>query len=223
MDQLIAHGRVIRGYLGVRIQDVTPEIQSSLNLPDQHGAIVNEVMGNTAASRAGIRHGDVIRTIDGTPVKEVNDLRLRIAGTPPGHEIALGIWRGGHEQTVRVTLDELPAKFVQSGGRSANGQQQESTFDQFGMTLTTLTEDMARRRNAEGQQGVLVTEVSPDGQAAQRGIQQGDIIQEVNLQPVTSVEEFKQKIDAQRRGSSVLLLVRRNDATMFIGLDIPEH
>jgi len=90
------------------------------------------------------------------------------------------------------------------------------------MAVATLTGDMARQRGMEGQHGVLVTDVDPDGQAAQRGIQQGDVIQEVNLQPVTTAEEFQQRISQVRKGDSVLLYVRRGDATMFIGLQVTD-
>jgi len=222
MNQLIEHGRVVRGYLGVEIQPVTPEIQNSLGLPDRHGALVKDVVANTAAARAGLQHGDAIRSINGSPVRDVNDLRLRIANTPPGQEITLGILRQGHERTVRVTLDELPAKYLQPEERTARRQQSQSTISRLGMAVATLTGDMARQRGMEGQHGVLVTDVDPDGQAAQRGIQQGDVIQEVNLQPVTTAEEFQQRISQVRKGDSVLLYVRRGDATMFIGLQVTD-
>lgn len=220
MDQLIEHGRVVRGYLGVTIGPVTADIQNSLELPDRHGAIVSEVVPDAAAARAGLRHGDVIRSIEGTPVKDVNDLRMRIASTPPGQEIALGVWREGHERSVRVTLGELPTRFLHPDERTVRRQQSETTIAKFGMTVATLADDMARAQGMEGQRGVLVTGVDPNGQAAQRGIQQGDLIQEVNLQPVVSVEEFERRVNQVERGRSVLLFVRRGQATMFIGLEV---
>jgi len=221
MQQLIANGRVVRGYLGVGIQPITPEIQNSLSLPDRRGAIVKDVTPNSPASRAGLRHGDVIRSIDGQPVRDVDDLRLRIASTPPGREVRLGIWREGRDQAVRVTLDELPAKFRQPGEQNASPRARESTVSKLGMSVATLTPDMARLRNMEGQSGVLVTDVDRNGQAAERGIQPGDLIQEVNLRPVTTAEEFEQKIAQVKPGDSVLLLVRRGNDTVFVGLRIP--
>jgi len=218
-EQLVANGRVVRGYLGVQIQQITPEIQNSLNLPDRHGALVGDVTSGGPAARAGIQRGDVIRTINGTAVKDMNDLRLRIASTPPGQQVRLGLWREGRERTVTATLDELPAEFQLPSERTGSSSR-TGAVSRLGLTVTNASE-AAGRRGGETQTGVLVTAVDPNGPAASRGLRQGDIIQEVNLQPVANVQEFERKIAAVKAGDSVLLLVKRDNSTLFIGVTIP--
>ncbi|HNZ39934.1 MAG TPA: Do family serine endopeptidase [Candidatus Latescibacteria bacterium] len=217
--QLVENGRVSRGYLGVQIQQITPEIQNSLNLPDRHGALVGDVTSGGPAARAGIQRGDVIRTINGTAVKDMNDLRLRIASTPPGQQVRLGLWREGRERTVTATLDELPAEFQLPSERTSSSSR-TGAVSRLGLTVTNASEATGRR-GGEAQTGVLVTAVDPDSPAASRGLRQGDIIQEVNLQPVANVQEFERKIAAVKAGDSVLLLVKRDNSTLFIGVTIP--
>lgn len=217
--QLVDNGRVSRGYLGVQIQQITPEIQSSLNLPDRHGALVGDVTSGGPAARAGVQRGDVITKINGAAVKDMNDLRLRIASTPPGQEVRLSLWRDGRERTVTATLDELPAQF-QLPNERAGTSSRTSAVSRLGLTVANASESTGRR-GSEAQTGVLVTAVEPNSAAANRGLRQGDIIQEINLQPVANVQEFDQRIAAAKAGDSVLLLVKRDNNTMFVGVTMP--
>ncbi|HRU24145.1 MAG TPA: PDZ domain-containing protein, partial [Candidatus Latescibacteria bacterium] len=147
------------------------------------------------------------------------DLRLRIASTPPGQQVRLGLWREGRERTVTATLDELPAEFQLPSERTSSSSR-TGAVSRLGLTVTNASEATGRR-GGEAQTGVLVTAVDPNSPAASRGLRQGDIIQEVNLQPVANVQEFERKIAAVKAGDSVLLLVKRDNSTLFIGVTIP--
>jgi Do/DeqQ family serine protease len=219
-QQLADNGRVVRGYLGVQIQVITPEIQSSLSLPDRRGALVGDVTAGGPAARAGVQRGDVIRTINGTAVKDMNDLRMRIASTPPGREVRLGLWREGHERAVTVTLDELPAQFQLPNERSGSPTR-TTAVSKLGLTVANSTPDAARQRGGDTPTGVVVTAVDPNSPAAERGIQPGDVVQEANLQPITSVEEFERRVATVKAGDSILLLVRRDNNTLYIGVRMP--
>jgi len=219
MTQLIEHGQVRRGYLGVAIGRIDDEEREVLGLPDLHGALVADVTRNSPAAQAGLKVGDVIRSINGQAVTGVDDLRYRIASTAPGQTVTLGIWRERHEMSVRAQLAELPAQFRQPAGEEQAPETARSTSSRLGIGVRTLTPDQARQRGVE--RGVIVTRVEGGSQADERGLQQGDIIEEVNLQPVGTAEEFERRTSQIQPGQAVLLLVRRGEGTLFIGLRIP--
>ncbi len=218
MDQLIEHGRVIRGYLGVRIQNIDQEVQESLGLPDRRGALVGDVTDDGPAAESDLREGDVIRSINGESIANVDELRYRIASTPPGEQIRLGVWRAGETLTLRVTLRELPARFAtavqgESGGESAD------LASRLGISVRNISPRIRGSLELpEDIEGVLVHTVDRGSQAEERGLRPGDVIQEVNLQPVRNVAEFQDILAGLPGGDSVLLFVRRGDGTLFIGL-----
>lgn len=220
MNQLIADGRVRRGYLGVEIRDVTSEFRDALGLPNKHGAFIESVQDDTPASEAGLKSRDVIREINGEPIRDVPQLRYTIASTPPGQEIILGVWRDGRMVDVPVTLQELPSQFREQPAQVARADEGIST--RLGIRVRDLSNSLAERFGYQGRSGVLVTEVRSGSQAADEGIRQGDLIEEINLQKIDSVDDFGAALEDMDPGQAVMLLVRRGERSQFYGLRIPK-
>ncbi len=206
MDQLIKTGRVTRGMIGVNIQAVNADLAASLNLPAARGAIVTAVPPGSPAERAGIRRGDVILAINDQPVLDGNNLRNRVAGTAPGTEVTLTVVRNGQEQRIRVTLAELPSRDRAAGQQGS--EEGTSGSGEYGMTVEPLTAERASRLGISGEQGLLVTRVEPTGPAGQAGIRQGDVIQEVDRQPVRTVAELNAAIKRSGTRPAMVLINR---------------
>jgi len=208
-DQLVEHGKVVRGYLGLYPQDVGPEIAKQFNLNGPGGALVSEVSPDSPAAKAGLKRGDVILKLNGTPVESANDLRLRISQTPPGTDVKLQISRDGKLQDVTVDLGEFPEKEANATPGETNGGGLQ------GVNVQDLTPDLAQQLNLPaGIHGVVVSDVDPASPAA-ADLQRGDVIQEVNHKPIANVEQYKQAL-ASAGNQPVLLLVDRGGITQYI-------
>jgi serine protease Do len=219
MDQLLTNGKVSRGMLGVTIQSVDADLASSLNLPAARGAIVTSVTVGGPAERAGIKRGDVVTAINNQPVIDSNSLRNQIASMKPGSTATVTVARNGRDQNLQVALAELPdRRRPDTEETSSNGNGPGVNNSRFGLRLQPLTPDAASRYGLDaGDQGLLVTQVDPAGSAATAGIRQGDLIQEVNRQPVRNFAEFSSAI--QQSGSRpALVLVKRRDAVVYLTL-----
>lgn len=216
MDQLLKTGKVHRGMLGVTIQSVDADLASSLNLPTARGAIVTSVASGSPAESAGLKRGDVITSVNSQSISDRNTLRNAVASLPPGTTVQVKAVRDGREASFQVALAELP------DNRRATTEDSESTTGsntgRFGMTLQPLTADMASRMGlSANEQGLVVTRIDPDGAAADAGLRQGDLIQEVNRKPVRNLTEFTAAV--QQSGSRpALLLVRRGEGSVYIPL-----
>jgi len=219
MEDLLKQGRVIRGYMGVNVQTVTPSVARALNLSEPRGALVASVVEKSPADRAGIRRGDVILEFDGKPVNASNTLANLTSLTKPGTEVTVKLVRGGEEMQVRFTLEELPEQ--QAAVRAAGGPA-ERPRARLGLELRELTPRLAERFGYEGDQGVLVAAVQPGRPAAEAGLREGDLIQEVNRRAVTSVAEFQAEIDRIEPGKTALLYIQRGDqGNLFLPLEVP--
>jgi serine protease Do len=222
MDQLIKSGKVRRGQLGVQIQDVTSDIAASLDLKEVRGVIIGAVTPGSAGERAGLKQGDVITAVNGTPVNDVNGLRNRIASTAPGTDVTLTVVRDGREQQVRATLGEFTQTArngddqdgSDSGGNGAAGAGEAT--GRLGIRVQPLTPELANELGlGAGAQGVVVADVDPNGPAADAGIQRGDLIVQVNRQPVRTAAGLNEAIG--RTGTRpALLLVNRRGTTVFL-------
>jgi serine protease Do len=216
MEQLVKTGKVRRGQLGVTVQPVTSEIAQSLELKEIRGVIVGSVSPGSAAERAGLRQGDVITSFNGAAVNDSNELRNRVAGTQPGSDVTLTVLRDGREQQVRAQLGEYtpPAGEAAEGGGSGGGG--TSGSGRLGVTARPLTPEIAQQLNLRaGTTGVLVAEVDPSGPAAEAGLAGGDVIEQVNRQPVRSTADLEGALG--RAGTRpVLLLVNRRGNTFFV-------
>jgi serine protease Do len=209
MDQILEHGKVVRGYLGVYIQDVTPEIAKAFNFTQNGGALVGDVSASTPGARAGLKKGDVIVKLDGQPVNSANDLRLNISQMAPGTNVKLGVWRDGKVQDFNVTLGELPEKAT-----AENDSEQGESGGLQGVEVQDLTPDIAQQINVPaGTHGVVVTSVDPSSPAA-ASLSNGDLIQEINHKPISNVSEYRQAMAGVGK-EPVLLLVNHGGRTLY--------
>src|SRR5215469_6640188 len=202
MNQIVEHGKVVRGYIGVGIEDVTPELAQQFGLKENTGVLISSVQPNTPGARAGLKRGDIILKVNGEPVSSRNDLRLRISQTAPGTPVDLTIWGDGSSRNVKVTLTELTEQNAQSRPSENNG-----TGTMQGVQVQDFTPDMADQLQVPGNtRGVVITSVDPASPAAATQLQQGMIILEVNHKPVSNVREYKEAL-AGADDKPVLLLV----------------
>jgi Do/DeqQ family serine protease len=211
MDQLMKTGKVRRGMLGVTIQSVDADLASSLSLPAARGAIVTSVSSAGPAARAGLKRGDVITAINKQPVVDNNSLRNLVASLPPGSNVEVTALRNGRDQNFQVALAELPDR-----QRPDSEEESSSTGgtgnEKFGLSLQPFTPGMASRTGLDSDdQGLLVSKVDPDGSAAAAGIRPGDLIQEVNRQPVRTVAEFSAAVQQSGARPALVLVKRRNN------------
>lgn len=215
MDQLLKNGKVSRGMLGVTIQSIDADLASSLNLPAARGVIVTGVTAGGPAERAGIKRGDVVTAINNQPVIDNNSLRNHVASMKPGSTATVTVMRNGRDQNLQVALAELPDRpraDTDSEESGSNGNGPGVNNQKFGLTLQPLTADNASRYGLDtGDQGLFVTRVDPNGSAASAGIKQGDLIQEVNRQPVRTFAEFSSAIQQSGNRPALVLVKRRNN------------
>ena len=217
MDEIIAHGKVQRGYLGILPQDVTPQMAKAFHVSEADGALVGDVTANSPASKAGLKQGDIILDINGQPVSDANQLRLKVGMMSPNTTVNLKVLRNGSQQQIAVTLGEFPANEEQAanGGGSHDGQ--NTALE--GVKVENLTADVAQQLNLGAQtKGVVVDQVSQDSRAAEAGLQRGDVILQVNHKSVASVNDFEQAMSSATKDNPVLLLVNRQGSTLYLAV-----
>jgi serine protease Do len=212
IPQLMTTGEVTRGYLGVSIQSITPDLAKALKLEERQGALVSEVAQGGPAAKAGIRQGDVIVGFNGESIKGAHDLPAVVAKTPVGEEATITLQRDGKTQKVPVTVGKLPSERVSSEESSQAGQ------SQWGLQLQDVTPQMARQRGLADESGVMVIGVQPGSPAERAGLQRGDIIREVNRQPVQSVQDVRDAIAKAGTHDSLVLLVKRGQGSLFVAM-----
>ncbi|MBI3450669.1 MAG: DegQ family serine endoprotease [Acidobacteria bacterium] len=213
MDQLIKNGKVVRGWVGMTIQDLTPELAEGLGLPGKEGALVSAVQPGAPAAEAGLKRGDAITAVDAQGVKNNSDLRNRVAATAPGTKVRLGAYRDGEARTFTVTLGELPAP----GGKApAGGHPPDEPA--LGFTVRSLSREIAEQLGLEGESGVIVSEVESGGPAEEAGLQEGDLIKEINRRAISGLNDYRSALAGAKRGHPVLLLIRRGDATTYVSI-----
>jgi Do/DeqQ family serine protease len=214
MTELRDTGSVRRAQLGVTVQAVTADIAESLGLAQPGGAIVSNVSPGSAAERAGVRRGDVIRSLNGQSVADTNTLRNRVAALAPGSTATLVVSRDGAERSLTVLLDEAAVSRLARGARGPQGE----TGTALGVAVTPVTPDVAARGGLpRDTRGLLVQSVDPAGRAASAGVQPGDVIVEVNRIPVTSVEELRAAV-TRAANPAVLLLVNRDGEHSYVAV-----
>jgi serine protease Do len=212
VDHLRKNGKVVRGWLGIRAQDLSPQLAASSGLSHFAGQIqtVTEVTENSPAAEAGIKVGDVIVEFNGKPLTKNPDLRAMIADTGPGQKTTLKIVREKLERIVSIRIGELP---------DDDGSQQVEVRDaELGLRVQRITPETSRRLALSSIKGVLVLEVQSGSPAEQVGIEPADVIREVNQKPVNNVKDFERAVRQGRRGDRILLLVQRGDNAVFFAL-----
>jgi serine protease Do len=209
LPQLRGKGKVTRGYLGVLIQKVTPEIAESLGMDKGYGALVANVSKEGPAEKAGVKVGDVIVEFDGQPVKDSGDLPIIVARTAVDKKVRMKVLRDKKEIVLNVAIGELKDQEVVASAPEKG---------ELGLTVQRLTPQMAESLGLEKSEGVVVTAVEPASAAEEAGIRRGDVILEVDRRTVRNLDEYKKAIAGIAKGRGVLFLVRRGESTLFLAL-----
>lgn len=218
MDQILKKGKVTRGYMGILPQELTPEMAKAFGMPNGRGVAVAQVEPSSPAEKAGLKVGDVITAVNGTPVEDVNSFRLQIAGFAPGTTVHLKVARNGQNLDLPVTLGEFNLE------AEANGRQQGPNLPGTGekgalrgVSVQGLNSDLRREMQLpEGTTGVVITDIDQDSPAAAAGLEQGDVIVQVNHKPVNTVADFNSAVREGASRESTLLLVRNQQGTRFV-------
>jgi serine protease Do len=213
VDQLRKNGRVVRGWLGIRVQEVPQQVAASLRLSRRPGSMaqVAEVSEDSPAAEAGIKPGDIVLDYNGKPLTKSQDLRSWVADTAPGQRVNLKIFKDKAERNIAVRIGELPDE------REAIIPAEGKDID-IGVKVQKVTPEIARRQGLSMAKGVIVIEVQSGSLADQAGIAIGDVIREVNQRPVNTVKDFEQSVRQGRRGERISLLVQRGDNEVFFAL-----
>jgi serine protease Do len=215
VERLISGGKVTRGYLGVLPQDVTPGLAQQFALPSQNGALVGDVVPNTPAEKAGIKPGDVVLAFNGQDVSDAHGLQLAVSQCEPGSPATVKLIRDGVQKSITVTLAELPGQNV-SGSTDQKGPGIDSSKADAldGVTVDDLDQDARQElRIPASVRGAVVTDVDQDSNAAEAGLQKGDILVEINRQPVTNADDAV-NLCKQAKGDQILLKVWRRNGGM---------
>jgi serine protease Do len=217
VPQLETKGSVTRGYLGVTIQTITPALEKALKLQEQKGALVADVTKDSPAAKAGVQRGDVIVAFNGKDVTDSHDLPALVASTPIGQQATVTILRNGQKMQLAVKVGELPSERADNAASPEGSAQPAKT--KWGLQLREVNPELASQLHLQSDQGVAVVGVKPGSRADEAGIQKGDIILEVNRQPVTSVNEAIKKINGSQDKDHLLLYVQRGASKLYVPLD----
>jgi serine protease Do len=215
MDSILAHGKVDRGYLGVHIEDVTPALAKAFHTT-AGGALIGDITPNGPAANAGLKKGDIVIELNGQPVSDADQLKERVGTMDPNTKIDMKVMRDGKAMDVALQLGEYPTEGERA---SVAGPSENSDSALQGVTVENLTPEIAQQLKLSPQtKGVVVDKVNPSSDAAEAGLQQGDVIQEVNHQSVATAQEFHRAMSSVQKDNPVLLLVNRGGNTAYVAI-----
>jgi serine protease Do len=209
IEDLRTKGSVVRGWLGVVIQRMSPELAKSFGLEEKTGALVAEVVEDSPAQKAGIKRGDVIIKFNGTEIKTMDALPRRVAATKPGTKATITILRDGKKKSLKVTIGTLEEEKIAKA---------RFTEEELGITVQEITRELAEHFDLETREGVIVSDVEQSGPAWESGIRRGDVILEVNRQAIKTMKDYRQALKEDAAKGTVLLLVRRGGNTLFVAI-----
>jgi serine protease Do len=212
LTQLKETGKVVRGWLGVMIQPITPEIAEALNLEKQKGALIADVTPGSPAEKAGLQRGDIIIEFDGKKIDDYHNLPPIVAGTPVGKRAKVKIIREGKTKELTIDVAEMPPDV------SGEVTTEETASDEIGISVSDITNELAQRYDIREKEGVVVTDVTAGSMADMAGIQPGDLIVEVNKKQVRNTKDFNKEIIKVGKGKSVLFLIKRGNSTIYVAL-----
>ena len=201
--QLLEHGKVTRGWLGVVLQPLTPELAASFGAEGKKGVLISDVTADSPAARAGLKSGDVVLEVDGRPVDTPSDVARSVGLAAPGHKTTLTVWRDKAQRKVPIVLGEAP------------GERQAS---RLGFEVRPLTPELARELNRRSTEGVVVSHVEDGSAAAEAGIRRGDVIVEANGQPVKSLGDFERATRGMKEGERLTVRLERGDVAMYVAV-----
>jgi len=208
LPQLRDKGKVVRGFIGTSVQRVSPEIADSLGLNTAHGALVADMVKGGPAERAGVKTGDVIVEFDRKPIKDSADLPSAVARVTPGTSVQLKIARDGKEMSLPIIVGEMKEAEVAT----------TTPAGELGLTVQPLTPQLAENLGIERGEGLVISAVTPGSNAEEAGLRSGDVITEINRQPVKNLADYKRELARNEKAKSVLFLVRRGQNSLFLAL-----
>lgn len=210
-DQLVTKGKVVRGYLGVSIQELTKALAQSMHLDTTEGVLVADVSKDSPAAKAGLKRGDVILAFNGRPTTDPGQLRNLVAMSAPGTKVPVQILRDNKKHEVTVELGELPRQQA-----AARAGEETPAPARLGFNVQNLTPELAQQLGYSDTEGVVVTQIDPRSEAYQAGVRRGMVIREVNHQEVHNTQDFRQAVQKAEQEKQLLLLVESQQATMYI-------
>jgi len=215
-ESLVKNGKVVRGFLGIGIQDLNQDLATSFGLKDAKGALVSDVKEDSPADQGGLKQGDVITSYHGSPVEDAVSLQRLVTKTAVGTTVTVKVVRDNHEKEVTVTIGEQPDQ-----AKVARAEPGEKDYAFAGVAVQDLDRDTAKELGIPGKpQGVVVTRVARDSGGEKAGLMPGDVIREINRQPVKSVKDFEKVSSMVQKGDSVLILINRRGAALFLSAKV---
>jgi len=215
-ESLVKDGKVVRGYLGVGIQDLTQDLAKSFGITTTKGALVSDVKEGGPADQAGFKQGDIITAYQGSSVEDAVALQRLVTQTAVGTKVLVTVIRDGHEENLAVTIRELPET-----SRIAKTETSEQEYAFAGVIVQELDRDKAKELGIKDRaHGVVVTSVEPDSGAEKAGLAPGDVIREINRQPVKSVQDFGKVSSSIKKGDNVLILINRRGTALFLSAKV---
>ncbi len=215
-ESLVKSGKVVRGYLGIGIQDLNQDLAKSFGIKESKGALVSDVKDESPAEQAGLKQGDIITTYQGSTVEDAVALQRLVTKTVVGTKVPVKVIRDGHEKDLSVTIGEQPETT-----KTAKAETGEADYAFAGVAVQDLDRDTAKELGLKGKgQGVVVTKIQPDSGAEKAGLMPGDVIREINRQPVKSVKDFEKVSSGVKKGENVLILINRHGASLFLSAKV---
>lgn len=220
-EDLIQHGKVQRPWLGVGIQELDPEKAKHFNLPAKVGVLVSQIYKGSPAEKAGLQRGDVIKTVDGLPVSGVRDLQQRILLKNIGDLVKIDLIRNGKAEQLLIKLSELPDKVSEEKEEETEAPQKEpeGNIEELGLKVRPLTREQSDKNGLTPGQGVWVMAVKRDGPSGDADLHPGDILLEINNQPIAAVKDIEDAYDKTKNGRTLLFLVLRNSNTFYVTIE----
>jgi serine protease Do len=214
--ELLAKGRVTRGWLGVSIQPLSPELAKSFGAKDSKGVLISEVMPDSPAARAGLQSGDILLEFEGKKMEGPGDLQRAVGLTSPGTAAKMKVWRDQAEKSVEVKIGEAPDEREARGPARGEGRGRVA----LGLDVRPITPDIARQLNLRGSDGVIVARIEEGSAASEAGVQRGDVIREINRQKVRTIADFERLTKDVKEGDRLTLLLQRGPASLYVAFTV---
>jgi serine protease Do len=215
--ELSTKGRVMRGWLGVSIQPLTPELASSFGAKDSKGVLISDVVPDSPAGKAGLKPGDILVEFEGKRTEAPSDLQRAVGLTSPGHDAKVKVWRDGGERTVDVKIGEAPDEREAQPQRSGNRGGAPTVL---GMEVRPITPDIARQLNLRTNEGIIVARVDEGSPAAEAGIQRGDVIREINRQRIRTTADYEKITRDAKEGDRLTVLLQRGPMSLYVAFTV---
>jgi len=222
LDQLIEKGRVVRGWLGVEVMNIDRAVQKQFNLESDEGVLVNGVVKNSPAQKAGLQRGDVIVELDGKKVRNADDLQDRVTASKPGGMVEMVIIRDGEKRKIAVKIEEMPRQGPDVSMREKEKQAAQATAEWLGISVKNITEQLKEKYDLSTAEGVIIANISPDKKGYEIGLKPGDIILGINNMKVKNVKDFEQTVPKVSLKEGVVFDVIREGRPLYVSYQIAE-